>query len=97
LITLFAVMIIPDDVRKNYVDNLIGGLANNLAGPPLLRLGFHIFVVVVGVLLEWFRKPHVRFGTTFRIINLVTGLQLITIVLSRGDVYLLGEAYAFGV
>jgi amino acid transporter/nucleotide-binding universal stress UspA family protein len=123
LITLFAVMIIPDDVRKNYVDNLIGGLANNLAGPPVLRLGFHIFVVVVavlilsgavntsligangvlnrvaedGVLLEWFRKPHARFGTTFRVINLVTALQLITIVLSRGDVYLLGEAYAFGV
>jgi amino acid transporter/nucleotide-binding universal stress UspA family protein len=123
LITLFSVMIIPDDVRKNYVDNLIGGLAMNLAGPPLLRLGFHIFVVVVGVLilsgavntsligangvlnrvaedgvlLEWFRKPHFRFGTTYRIINLVTVLQLATIILSRGDVYLLGEAYAFGV
>ena len=33
LITLFAVMIIPDDVRKTYVDNLIGGLAMNLVGP----------------------------------------------------------------
>ena len=51
VITLFAAMIIPDNVRANYVDNLIGGLAMSLAGPPLLRLGFHIFVVVVGVLI----------------------------------------------
>src|SRR5581483_2932397 len=29
--------------------------------------------------------------------NLIVGLQLITILLSRGDVYVLGEAYAFGV
>jgi len=50
-----------------------------------------------GVLTEWFRKPHPRFGTTFRLINLVVGLQILTIVLSRGDVYVLGEAYAFGV
>ncbi len=50
-----------------------------------------------GVLTEWFRKPHRRFGTTFRLINLVVILQIITIVLSQGDVYILGEAYAFGV
>jgi hypothetical protein len=50
-----------------------------------------------GVLLDWFRKPHRRFGTTSRIINLITILQIATIVASRGDVYLLGEAYAFGV
>ncbi len=50
-----------------------------------------------GVLTEWFRKPHKRFGTTYRLINLVAVLQIITIVLSRGDVYVLGEAYAFGV
>jgi hypothetical protein len=50
-----------------------------------------------GVLLDWFRKPQKRFGTTYRIINLITLLQLATIVLSRGDMYLLGEAYAFGV
>ena len=50
-----------------------------------------------GVLTDWFRKPHRRFGTTYRLINMVTILQLVTIVLSRGDVYLLGEAYAFGV
>src|SRR5262245_8205753 len=123
VITLLAAMIIPDNVRGNYVENLLGGLAMHLAGPELLRLGFHIFVVVVGVLIlsgavntsiigangvmnrvaedgvlhPAFQKPHRRFGTTYRIINLITGLQLLTIVLSRGEVYLLGEAYAFGI
>jgi amino acid transporter len=123
LISLFAVMIIPDDVRARHFDNLIGGLAMNLAGPALLKLGFHIFVVIVGmlilsgavntsiigangvlnrvaedgVLLDYFRKPHRRFGATYRIINLITILQAATILLSRGNVYLLGEAYAFGV
>ncbi|MGD0076466.1 MAG: APC family permease [Candidatus Binataceae bacterium] len=50
-----------------------------------------------GVLLDWFRHPHPRYGTSYRIINLVTFLQIATIVLSRGDMYVLGEAYAFGV
>ena len=50
-----------------------------------------------GVLDPWFQKPHRRFGTTYRIINLITILQLITVVLSRGQTYLLGEAYAFGI
>jgi amino acid transporter len=50
-----------------------------------------------GVMTDWFRKPHHRFGTTYRLINLIVILQIITILLSRGDVYLLGEAYAFGV
>ncbi len=123
VITLFAGMIIPDALRMEYVDNLLGGLAMHLAGPPLLRLLFHVFVVVVGVLIlsgavntsmigangvmnrvaedgvlvDWFRKPHKRFGTTFRIINLIAVLQVFTVLLSGGDVYLLGEAYAFGV
>jgi amino acid transporter len=123
VITLFAGMIIPDSVRGQYVDNLLGGLTAHLAGPALLRLLFHVFVVIVGVLilsgavntsiigangvmnrlaedrvlLDWFRKPHKRYGTTNRIINLITLLQVGTIVASRGDVNLLGEAYAFGV
>lgn len=123
LITLFAVMIIPDNLRPGYVDNLIGGLAMNLAGPELLRLLFQIFVVIVGVLilsgavntsligangvlnrvaedgvlLDWFRKLHPKYGTTSHIINIVTLLQVATIILSGGDVYKLGEAYAFGV
>ena len=50
-----------------------------------------------GVLTDWFRKPHKRFGTTYRLINLIVVLQIITILLSRGDVFVLGEAYAFGV
>jgi amino acid transporter len=50
-----------------------------------------------GVLTDWFRKPHPRFGTSYRIVNLVFILQMITIIASRGDVITLGEAYAFGV
>ncbi len=123
VITLLAGMIIPDAVRGRYVDNLLGGLAMHLAGPPALRLAFQFFVVVVGVLIlsgasntsmigangvlnrlaedgvlvNWFRKPHKRFGTTYRLINAIVLLQLATIIFSRGDIYLLGEAYAFGV
>ena len=123
VISLFAVMIIPDNVRPMYIDNLIGGLAMNLAGPYLLKLGFHIFVVIVGglilagavntsiigangvlnrvaedgVLVPWFREPHKRYGTTFHMINMITLLQLATIIYSRGDMTVLAEAYAFGV
>jgi amino acid transporter len=50
-----------------------------------------------GILPEWFRKPHRKFGTSYRILNLVVALQLLTIILSRGDIFVLGEAYAFGV
>ncbi|HTS48425.1 MAG TPA: APC family permease [Bryobacteraceae bacterium] len=124
VITVLAGIIIsPSDIRNLYADNLLGGLAMRLVGPELLKLLFHIFVVIVGililsgavntsiigangvlnrvaedgVLLDWFRKPHKRFGTTHRIINLITLLQVTTIIASRGDMYLLGEAYAFGV
>ena len=109
VITLFAGMIIPDAIRSEYVNNLLGGLAMHLAGPPLLRLVFHVFVVVVGVLilsgavntsiigangvmnrlaedrvlLDWFRTPHKRFGTTSRIINLIVILQIATIAHER--------------
>ena len=50
-----------------------------------------------GILPNWFRQPHRRFGTSSRIVNLVTGLQIATILLSGGNIFLLGEAYAFGV
>jgi amino acid transporter len=123
VVTVFAgIILAPRDMIK-YQDNLLGGLAMHLAGPEMLRLAFHMFVVVVGVLilsgavntsiigangvlnrvaedgvlLNWFRKPHKRFGTTHRIINAITLMQIATIALSRGDVILLGEAYAFGV
>jgi amino acid transporter len=123
LVTVLASMVIPDAERPKYYENLIGGLAMNLAGPDLLKLIFQTFVVVVGVLilagavntsligangvlnrvaedgvlLEWFRRPHPKFGTTFRIINLIAILQIGTILASGGNTYLLGEAYAFGV
>jgi amino acid transporter len=123
VVTLLAAMVIPDDQRARFYENLIGGMTEFLVGPALLKLAFHIFVVIVGVLilsgatntsmigangvlnrvaedgvlLDWFRKPHPRFGTTFRIVNLIALLQGGTILLSGGDVYILGEAYAFGV
>jgi amino acid transporter len=123
VISVLAVMIIPDATRPNYYENMIAGLVMNLAGPSILKLAFHIFVVIVGVmilsgavntsligvngvlnrvaedgvLLDWFRKPHHKYGTTFRILNTMTLLQIATIIASRGDVNLLGEAYAFGV
>jgi amino acid transporter len=50
-----------------------------------------------GVLPDWFLKPHPRYGTNYRLLFMIAGLQLITILASRGDVILLGEAYAFGV
>ncbi len=50
-----------------------------------------------GILPDWFRQPHRRYGTSYRILNLVVALQLVTIVLSRGNIFILGEAYAFGV
>ncbi len=123
LVSFFAVMIIPDGVRQNYLENLIGGLAMSLHGPLIARLIFHAFVVVVGTLIlagavntaivgsngvlnrvsedgvlsAWFRQPHPRFGTSYRIINIVVLLQIITIFISRGDVTFLANLYAFGV
>lgn len=50
-----------------------------------------------GVLPQWFRHPHKRYGTTHRFLNLILCLQLLTVILSGGHIYILGEAYAFGV
>ena len=50
-----------------------------------------------GVLSDWFRKPQHKFGTSYRIVNLVVALQMFTIIVTHGDVITLGEAYAFGV
>jgi len=123
LVSFFAAMIIPDNVRPEYFANLIGGIAIYLAGPEIPKLIFHGFVVLVGalilagalntsivgangvlnrltedgVLTPWFQGPHKRFGTSYRIINLIAGLQILTITLSRGNVYLLAALYAFGV
>jgi amino acid transporter len=123
LVSFFAAMIIPDNVRPNFFANLIGGIAMYLAGPTSAKLLFHGFVVLVGVLIlagaqntsivgangvlnrvaedgvltSWFQKPHNRFGTSYRIINLIVGMQLLTIFLSLGNVYVLAALYAFGV
>lgn len=50
-----------------------------------------------GVVPDWLRKPHPTYGTTYRILRLILGLKLFTILASGGNVLLLGEAYAFGV
>jgi len=50
-----------------------------------------------GVLTPWFQRPHKRYGTTNRIINLIGVAQIVVIIASLGDVNTLGEAYAFGV
>ncbi|HMF18979.1 MAG TPA: APC family permease, partial [Gemmataceae bacterium] len=50
-----------------------------------------------GVLPDALLKPHPRYGTTHRILYLITGLQLLVIIFSGGDMILLTEAYAFGV
>src|SRR5512136_2894225 len=50
-----------------------------------------------GVLPDWFRQPHKKFGTSVNIITMIVALQIITIVLTRGNIQLLGDAYAFGI
>lgn len=123
LVSLFAVMIIPDSVRPTYYDNLLAGLSMHLLGPTTVKMVLQGLVVMVGVLLlsgavntamvgangglnrlgedgvfaNWFRKTHPRYGTTHRFISSIAIVQMIIILLCRGDVYLLGEAYAFGV
>jgi amino acid transporter len=50
-----------------------------------------------GVLPDWFRTPHKKFGTSGRIITMIVLLQIVTIILTAGDIQLLGDAYAFGI
>jgi amino acid transporter len=50
-----------------------------------------------GVMPDWFRSPHKKFGTTTRIITMIVALQIVTVVLTRGNIQLLGDAYAFGI
>jgi amino acid transporter len=123
LVSFFAVMIIPDATRPQFFENLIGGLTMNLQGPSVMRLAFHVFVVVVGTLIlagavntaiigsngvlnrisedgvlpDWFRHPHPKYGTSHRFINMIVALQIVTIIISRGDVTFLANLYAFGV
>ncbi|MEN6449086.1 MAG: amino acid permease [Thermoguttaceae bacterium] len=123
-VSFLAVALIPNDVRmKLYSDNLIGGLAMSVIGPPVARLALNAAVVMAGFLIlsgavntaiigsngvlnrvaedgvmpDWFLKPHRRFGTTYRVLYLIVAMQLAVILLSRGNMYILGEAYAFGI
>jgi amino acid transporter len=50
-----------------------------------------------GVLTPWFQRPHKRYGTSYRIVNVIVILQLFTIIVTRGNVYFLAALYAFGV
>src|SRR5262249_40879998 len=102
-ISFLAVMLIPDEVRmKHFSENLIGGLARYVTGPPQLTLALEAFVVIVGFLIlagavntaiigsngvlnrvaedgvmpDWFLKPHPRYGTTYRLLYLILGMQL---------------------
>lgn len=43
------------------------------------------------------RNPHKIFGTSANIITMIVILQIITIILTRGNIQLLGDAYAFGI
>ncbi|MGC9224030.1 MAG: APC family permease [Terracidiphilus sp.] len=72
---------------------LSGAINTSIIG----SVGVLMRVAEDGVLTDWFRKPHRRFGTSYRIVNLVFVLQMFTIFVSRGNVIMLGEAYAFGV
>lgn len=49
------------------------------------------------VLPDWLRTPHKKYGTTANIISMIVGLQIITVILTRGNIQLLGDAYAFGI
>src|SRR5262249_16485705 len=46
-----------------------------------------------GILPQWFRHPHRKFGTTHRVLNLVVALQIFTIPLSPGDIFVAWAAY----
>ncbi len=50
-----------------------------------------------GILTDWFRKIHPQYGTTYHMINMICVMQIMVILFSRGNLYLIGQAYAFGV
>ncbi len=123
-LTLMSALIIPyEKIIGSYSDNLLSGLAMELAGPYGARIALKFLVVASAVLIligavntsfvgangilnrvaedgilnDWFRSLHPKYGTTYRIITSVAVLQALIVILSGGDVFLLGEAYAFGV
>ena len=81
LVVLSGVLMLVGAVNTSFVGS--NGVLNRVADD--------------GILHDWFRHLHNKFGTTHRIINLVAITQILIILISRGDIFLLGEAYSFGV
>ncbi len=50
-----------------------------------------------GILTPAFLKPHPRYGTSYRLINLIVAMQVFTIIVTGGNVFILAGLYAFGV
>ena len=50
-----------------------------------------------GILPDKIRKLHPKYGTTYIIITIVAIMQAVVVILSGGNIFILGEAYAFGV
>lgn len=50
-VSFLSVMLIPDDIRPQYIDNLIGGIAMFLNAPLAIKIVVQVFVVLVGVLI----------------------------------------------
>lgn len=124
VLTFLAAVIIPfDKIIDLYSENLLSGLAMELALPFSFKLLLKFMVVLSaffmlvgavntamvgangiinrvaedGILPPSVKKLHPKYGTTHRIITVVAFIQMVIVVLSAGDVFLLGEAYAFGV
>jgi len=72
-------------------------------GPKDVRLALHLSVVLVGTLIRADAVNTAIVGAngvldlTSRVLTLVAALQIVTGLLSRGNVMILAEAYAFGV
>lgn len=124
VLTFLSAVIIPfDKIISNYSENLLSGLAMELAVPFYIKI-FIKFAVVLsaffmlvgavntaivgangivnrvaedGILPPFVKKLHPKYGTTYRIITVIAFLQMVIVILSGGDVFILGEAYAFGV
>lgn len=124
VLTFLSSVIIPyDKIINEYSENLLSGLAMEMAISYNARVFLKTVVVISallmlvgavntaivgangilnrvaedGVLPDSIRKIHHKYGTTYIIISAVAILQIIIVILSGGNVFVLGEAYAFGV
>jgi amino acid transporter/nucleotide-binding universal stress UspA family protein len=81
LVVLSGVLMLVGAVNTSFVGS--NGVLNRVADD--------------GILHDWFRHLHKKYGTTHRLINIIAITQMLIILISRGDIFLLGEAYSFGV